>query len=90
MNGNGTEPEDDEPDLLGVVEIALRETREELRPLVERLDALEDLRRRAIAVAAKNPADLSPITGDALRAAALLVGEEDLARLELVFDRLTT
>ena len=56
---------------------------------MERADALEELRRRALSLATQNPDDRAPITGDALRAAALAEGEESLARLELAFDRLT-
>lgn len=94
MNGgNGTRPADvDEidDDLLGPVELELRAMREELRPLVERIEALEELRRRALAIASENPGDRTPITPDDLRTAALAEGEESLARLELAFDRVTT
>lgn len=92
MNGNGTQPdvdEHDDPDLLGAIELELQATREELRPIVERLDALEELRRRALAIASDNPVDRAPVTAEALRAAALAEGEESRARLELAFDRLT-
>lgn len=91
-NGNGRSADEFEPedDLLGVLELELRERREELRALVERVDALEELRRRALEIAMTNPHDAAAVTGDALRAAALSEGEESLARLELAFDRLTT
>lgn len=88
---NGHPPELDEgedlADLLGVIELALEETREELRPLVERADALEELRRRCLAVVSENPIDRAPVTGEALRAFALAAGEEDLARLENLLSR---
>lgn len=88
---NGHAPELDEGedvvDLFGAVVIALEETRAELRPLVERADALEELRRRCLAVASENPIDRAPVTGEALRAFALAAGEEDLARLENLLSR---
>jgi hypothetical protein len=78
------EPEDD--DLLGTIEIALRDERERLRGLVERCDVLAELRRRALEVAQASPDDRAPVTGPMLRAHALATGgEEDAARLENLF-----
>jgi len=97
VNGNGLRPAspvdelDDDADLLGLIEITLRDERERLRATVDRCDALSELRRRALAIATASPDERTPVTGEMLREHALSEGgEEELARLESELNRIAT